>query len=166
MRRFLEPIIVVGVFVTVAMVLPLFFPCTRSDCVIEQVRLATRGCHVQGMRCTMFGAASVSEDVKLLLCCLRVWCGLCRAAAGLCAVLRSQGVCCASRRAGWSSTHARRACSTAQTQQRGQDPCRGCTMSLRRSWTCQVTSGGPPLIHLKHHEGFSYGQEEGRSDQP
>ena len=36
-RRLLEPIIVVGLFVTSAMILPLFFPCTHTDCVIEQV---------------------------------------------------------------------------------------------------------------------------------
>ena len=37
-RRLLEPVIFVAVFVTLAMILPLFFPCTRTDCVIEQVR--------------------------------------------------------------------------------------------------------------------------------
>ena len=36
-RQLLEPIIVVGLFVTSAMILPLFFPCTQTDCVIEQV---------------------------------------------------------------------------------------------------------------------------------
>lgn len=39
-RRLLEPVIIVGLFMTTAMILPLFFPCTQTDCVIEQVRMA------------------------------------------------------------------------------------------------------------------------------
>ena len=41
-RRLLEPVIFVAVFVTLAMILPLFFPCTRTDCVIEQARPVDR----------------------------------------------------------------------------------------------------------------------------
>ncbi len=39
-RRLLEPVMFVAIFVSLAMVLPLFFPCTRTDCVIEQARPA------------------------------------------------------------------------------------------------------------------------------